>query len=109
MHTALREGPLFYKKTPPHFPLFTKNPFHFLSMGLLCTKLDLIADRVSGRGKAIGRVRPSVRFHFSFELCVLHDRAKPEERTEMLFAEADLCGPKEACAGASVCPHLVSK
>jgi len=82
-------------------------------MGLLCTKLDLIADRASGRGKAIGkaigRVRPSVRFHFSFELCVLHDRAKPEERTEMLFGEADLCGPKEACAGASVCPHLVSK
>ena len=36
MHPASRKGPLFYKNTPPHFPLFDKStlPFHFLPTGL---------------------------------------------------------------------------
>jgi len=34
MHLASWKGPLFYKKTTPHFPLFTTPPFHFLPTGL---------------------------------------------------------------------------
>jgi len=29
MHPALRKGTLFYKKTPPYFPFFTKKHLHF--------------------------------------------------------------------------------
>ena len=37
MHPTLRKDPLFYKKTPPFYTVFTKAPppFHFLPTGLV--------------------------------------------------------------------------
>jgi len=65
MHPALRKGPLFYRKTPPHFPLFTNTP-NFISCLHPCTDLvgagegqDEQSDHEIGGGErhdeAIGR------------------------------------------------------